>query len=126
MMKLKPFGALSAFIQQTSSDQLNFKSKVEYPYSYDPIIQFLLPGVEANNTIYTDRLLQWDFPRHDELCLKHFGDSGQYWDYRSSVAIEAFLKDWVGDKELVLVSKTEYCDRSSGHPTWRLDFKSTK
>ena len=87
----------------------------------NPIIQFRAGG-EANGTIYTDRLLQWDFAKHDELCDKHFGNAGQYWDNREPEKIEAFLRDWCDDQKLTLVQVTEYCNVANGFPTWRLDF----
>lgn len=97
------------------------KTKFTHPYSYDPIVQYRASG-ESNGTIYTDRLLQWDFEKHDKLCVKHFGNTGQYWDNREPEKIEAFLRDWCDDRGLMLIQVTEYCNQATGYPTWRLDY----
>lgn len=99
------------------------KTKFTHPYSYDPITQFMLCGVEPTSTVYTDRLTQWDFAKHDRLCQKHFGNRGQYWDGRSPKLTEAFLRDWYDDPELILTAIIEYCNVATGYPCWRLDFK---
>ena len=80
------------------------------------------PDTKANGTVYTDRLLQWDFAKHDRLCEKHFGDTGQYWDRRDPNLIANFLRDWYDNPEIVLCEVIEYCNVSTGYPTWRLDF----
>jgi hypothetical protein len=99
------------------------KTKMTHPYSYDAFVIFLHdePKV-ANGTIYSDRLLMWDFDKHDKLCQKHFGNRGQYWNHREPEKVEAFLRDWCEDEELVLVRVSEYCNVSNGFPLWRFDY----
>lgn len=97
------------------------RSKHEFPYSYDPILVFNC-GLPANATVYTDRLYSWDHKLHDELCKKHFGDSGQYWADRKPADIQEFLRERFNAPELVLCTITEYCNQSSGYPVWRLDY----
>lgn len=101
----------------------NRRTKASHPYSYDPITQFRVAG-EPTSTIYTDRLLEWDFARHDELCQKHFGNKGQYWDRRSPAGIQAFLRDWCEKPDLKLIAVIEYCNLATGYPTWRLDYNA--
>ena len=102
------------------------RTKQEYPYSYDGFVSWRGgENKEANNTIYSDRLLQWDFAKHDRLCEKHFGNKGQYWNSREPKLIEAFLRDWLVDQNLKLIFVMEYCNVSSGYPCWRFDFKQT-
>lgn len=100
----------------------SMRTKQTHPYSYDPITQYRNPAVEPNGTIYTDRLLQWDFKKHDVLCEKHFGNRGQHWEGRSPKKIEAFLRDWCDDTGLHLCAVIEYCNVATGYPTWRLDY----
>lgn len=100
----------------------SIRTKQTHPYSYDPITQYRNPAVKPNGTIYTDRLLQWDFNKHDVLCEKHFGNRGQHWERRSPKKIEAFLRDWCDDEGLHLCAVIEYCNVATGFPTWRLDY----
>lgn len=101
------------------------RTKHSHPYSYDG---FMLwrggKNEEANGTIYSDRLLQWDHDRHNDLCKKHFGDEGQYWNDRDPKKIEAFLRDWCDNQELKLIFIMEYCNAASGYPCWRFDYKA--
>jgi hypothetical protein len=107
------------------------KSKWDYPYSYDPFMVWYNDEVKTLqdddgqlrdvSTIYTDRLLQWDWDKHNELCRKHFGDEGQLWNDRDPKKIQAFLCDWT-DKKIVLIANVQYVNVSNGYPVWRLDF----
>lgn len=78
-------------------------------------------GQQATDTEYTDRLWQWDSKKHDELCLKHFGDKGQWWSNRSAEKIQAFLCDYIGKK--VVLCRVERVKRADGNYIWRLDYK---
>jgi len=109
------------------------RTKAEYPYSYDPFVVWqdrsgAMEKVceDATGSVYTDRLLQWDWDKHNDLCLKHFGDKGQYWDNRDPKKIEAFLRDWTNDPKLHLIQVREYCNVSNGYPTWLLVYKGEK
>ena len=106
-----------------NSEQKPRKTPITHPYSYDPFDIFTT-GKKANGSIYTDRLLMWDFDKHDKLCQKHFGNERQGWRDRSPKLIEKFLRDWGEDPKLVLTRIVEYCNLSTGYPTWRLDFYS--
>lgn len=98
------------------------RTKLTHPYSYDPITQFRSPDVQANGTVYTDRMLGWDSNKLNTLSEKHFGNRGQHWDRRGPLQIEAFLRDWFECSELRLSAVIEYCNQSTGYPTWRLDY----
>lgn len=114
----------------TADEFENARTREQYPYSYDPFLIFEKrtkkkeAEITANGTIYTDRLLQWDYAKHDLLCKKHFGNTKQYWEDRPSSKIEAFLRDWVSDPDLVLCRVVQYCNQATGFPTWRLDYHS--
>lgn len=99
------------------------RTKFSHPYSYDGFV--LWRGgcnEDANNTVYSDRLLRWDREKHDELCTKHFGNKGQHWEHRKPKKIEAFLRDWTDCPDLKLILVMEYCNQSNGYPCWRFDF----
>lgn len=104
-------------------DHGKFKSKQSHPYSYDPILIWGDEHEASSGSIYTDRLLQWDYDKHDELCEKHFGNRGQYWNDRDPKLIEAFMQDWVGNPNLKLVYITEFCNVSNGYPCWLLAYQ---
>ncbi len=93
-----------------------------HPYNYDPFLIYINEEAkEHTSSIYTDRLLQQDWDKHNRLCKKHFDDEGQYWNKREPKKIEAFLSDW-HDKKVILVANIQYVNVSSGFPHWRLDF----
>jgi hypothetical protein len=109
-------------------------SKEEYPYGYDP---FTIWGEarahkECNGSVYTDTLFRDDCDKYERLALKHYGHGGFEGDtVFSSYAckgplIEAFLRDWFDDPELKLLRVIEYCNKSNGFHTWRLDFVQKK
>jgi hypothetical protein len=99
------------------------KSHYAYPYNYDSFLNFFNDDAEevATGTIYTDRLRQWDWDKHNLLCKKHFGNEGHYWQDRDPKAIEKFLCDWT-EKKMVLVAVIQCVDVSNGFPHWRLDY----
>ena len=99
------------------------RTKREYPYSYDGFVTWRGgANKEINGTVYSDRLLQWDYKKTRELMKKHFGNEGDYYDKRSPEAIESFLSEYF-DKKIKLILIMEYCNVSSGYPLWRFDYK---
>lgn len=101
------------------------RTKQTHPYSYDPF-DIYKADFEHTGGFYTDRLLQGDFAKHDKLCKKHFGDAGQIWSSRKFAKIQDFCRDWTGDKKIRLVLVREYCNQSSGFPTWYLGWHTPK
>ncbi len=103
------------------------RTKSEHPYSYDGFVVWRGgENKEANDTVYSDRLLQWDYEKYNRLSVKHFGNKGQTFSDREPKKIEAFLRDWCDAPELKLVFVMEYCNASSGYPLWRFDFNANK
>lgn len=104
------------------------RTKYSHPYSYDGFVQERCgENSEANSTVYTDRLLQWDYKLTRQLIQKHFADTGidvggDYWGARSAKAIEGFLRERLGHPELRVILVMEYCNVSSGYPVWRIDY----
>lgn len=89
-------------------------------FIYNPIL--FDNGKEANGTVYSDRLLQWDHEKHDSLCKKHFNNTGQYWTNREPRLIEAFLRDYLADQDIILCKVEELKNMSTGYPVWRFDY----
>jgi len=101
------------------------RTKATHPYNYDGyVLHRFGANKEANDTIYSDRLMQWDFDKHDRLLMQVFGDKRQAWTQRDPKKIEEFLRLWCEDPELKLILVMEYCNQSSGYPCWRFDYYS--
>jgi hypothetical protein len=81
-------------------------------------------GVKSTQTVYSDRLWQWNPKKHDELCQKHFGNQGQYWGNRTPEAIQSFLSEYEG-KDISLCRAEELTNTSNGYPYWRFDYNYT-
>ena len=93
------------------------------PYNYDGYVIWQTEG-KPNSTIYSNRLLQWDWNKHNTLYQKHFGDNGQRWENREPGKIEAFLQDWENNQNLKLIRVMQYCNQASGYPVWRFDISA--
>lgn len=100
------------------------RTKATHPYSYDPFTVWRGRG-KPEGGVYTDRLFQWDYKKHDALCIKHFGNRGQYWDQREPAKIQAFLRDYLGAPELVLCEVQEHCNQATGYPCWYFAYRKT-
>lgn len=100
------------------------KTKDEFPYSYDGFVkERKYTDLKATGTVYTDRLLQWDFKLTRGLIKKHFGNTaGDYWEDRSLEDIQGFLRERLSKPELIVTLVMEYCNISTGFPVWRIDY----
>lgn len=98
------------------------RTKASHPYSYDPFTIWRGKGT-ADGSVYTDRLFSWGPEKHDRLCEKHFGDSGQHWAGRAPEAIEAFLRDYLEAPQLQVCEIHEHCNVGNGFPCWYLAFR---
>lgn len=98
------------------------RTKEEYPYSYSPITIWIDSKVQANATVYSDRLHRMDYKKYNRLCKEIWGDESQYFDDRQPKDIEKFLSMFF-NREIKLVRIREECNQSSGYPYWRFDYK---
>ena len=95
----------------------------EYPYSYSPYVTYKNGEKEdITNTVFSDRLLQWDFKKYDTLIQKHFGNEGQYFDNRSPKKIEAFLSDYFDKPNIKLIAIMKGANMANGYPYWIFHF----
>lgn len=79
-------------------------------------------GQKATDTVYSDRLFQWDHAKHDEICRRIWGNEGQFWGQRKPEEIEQFLCEYFGmNVRLCRIEQDE--NKSTGYPLWRFDFK---
>lgn len=102
------------------------RTPVTNPYSYDGFVLWVNAdeSIQASDTVYTDRMWQWDPAKYDRLHQQHFGDTAQLrWNEHPPGGIEAFLRDYRERPDLVLVRVMQYCNLASGYPVWRMDYK---
>ena len=103
------------------------RTKSSHPYSYEPFVTYRNgENKEINDTVYSDRLYQWDYEKYNKLCEKHFGDKGQYFSNRDPKNIENFLKEYYNNDSLELILIEEGCNYSSGYPYWIFSSKISK
>lgn len=100
------------------------RNKIEYPYSYDPYVQWKTDENEKwDSVVYSDRLLLWDFNKFNVCCQQVFGDKGQSFSNREPEKIEKFLSLYF-DCSIKLIIIQEGCNVSNGYPYWIFHFKN--
>lgn len=113
--------SLSYFVGVDAEGKEIERSEHEHPYNFSPYCTWIdrkNKNIKNISGVYSDRLFQWDYEKHDNLCLNHFGDRGQYWDRRKPLDIQSFLRDYLGHPELILIKIDKHCNVSSGYPVW--------
>ena len=98
------------------------RTPITNPYSYDGFVTWKNDS-KPNNTVYSDRLYQWDSKKYNENCKKHFGNEGQVFYDREPEKIEIFLRDYLDNDSLILCRIMQYCHQARGYPIWRFDYK---
>jgi hypothetical protein len=94
------------------------RSRESHPYNYDEYVIWQKDYKKASaNVVYSDRLLQWDYDKFNECCMKVWGNEGQYFSNRESDDIEKFLSLYFG-KNINLTAITQGCNVSNGYPYW--------
>ena len=104
------------------------RTRITHPYSYDPFTIWGGKNRKCNNSVYTDRMSQWDYKKFEETGLKVFGDKGSlgWFNTGNGKKVEQFLRKYNGDNSLELTRIVEYCNVSNGYPVWRLDYYKPK
>lgn len=93
-----------------------------HPYSYDA---FVLHGgkrskqPEKLQSVYSDRMAQWDRDKYDRACKKLIG---RRFNNCTPREVEAFLTEYFG-KECKLWRTLEWCNASNGYPFWSFEFE---
>lgn len=102
------------------------RTKEEYPYSYDGFVTWRRgTNEEANTTVYSDRLNQWDHQKNKELKLKHFGSERDFYSGYSWEQVQAYLQEYENDPTIKLIFIMEYC-HTNGNPYWRFEYHTSK
>lgn len=111
------------------SDPPREKHDFRYRYAYDPFTIWGNPGPNesCNGSEYVDRLEQWDYAKYGRISERFYKGARPFDDHNCRGDLfEQFLREWFEDPDLKLLRVVEYCNRSSGYPTWRLDYHSPK
>lgn len=107
--------------RQYKSDEYEYRSREEYPYSYSPIILFGNDdsNVDGTTCVYSDRIEQWNRKLTDELYEKHMGKNfhGSFDDAQPG-QVQAFLRERLNKPDLCLRFIVEWCNQSNGYPYW--------
>lgn len=77
------------------------------------------PGMPEVKTVDTDRLMDWDFDKYNECCMKVWGNTGQCFDRRSLTEIEDFLSLYF-DSEVVIYGMIMNKNAFNGYPYWTI------
>lgn len=99
------------------------RTRQEYPYSFDDYISYENRDQPlANNSMYTDRMSEWEPNKYKELMQKHFKSENEFWGSRSPTQIEAFLRDYCDLPSLQLVRIWTCCNQACGAEQWQFEF----
>lgn len=78
-----------------------------------------------NTTLYSDRLLQWDYDKFNACCQQVWGNTRQNFYNRTPEEIERFLSIYLA-KSVKLTRITQETNASTGCPYWRFDIKKRR
>lgn len=100
------------------------RTKEEYPYSYDSyVVNRYGENDEINNTMWSDRLKQWDHEKFNECWERHC--EGENFKSASKQQLTNFLRDYTDDPQLELIVLMESCNQASGFPLWIMHVNQT-
>ena len=98
------------------------RTKRTHPYSYDPFTVWGGPSKKCTGSVYTDRMSCWKPDAYREIGDRIFGKGRWFGEGCNGQKIEQFLQEYNENPRLRLLRVVEYCNASSGYPTWRLDY----
>ena len=81
---------------------------------------------KSNNSVYSDRLYQWDSEKYNTCCQKIWGNEGQSFYGRDAESIEKFLRLYFDNQDIVLCKIVRYENVASGYPYWHFMFNDGK
>ena len=90
----------------------------EYQNYYAPHIVWKgKEDIKESNTVYSDRLIQWDYEKYNECCKSIWNNEGQYFNNREPEDIEKFLNLYF-NKKVKLTAIMRGCNVSNDYPYW--------
>jgi hypothetical protein len=100
------------------------RTKDTHRYSYDAYVVWQKDYDKGKgDTVYSDRLLQWDYTKFGVCAQQVWGNQGQYFNDRKPEDIQKFLSLYFGT-EIKLTVIMEGCNVSNGYPYWVFYFES--
>jgi len=114
------------FMMQQYLDENGFPVKrtpITHPYSYDAYVIWGAKNKDSHG-VYTDRLLQWDYKKHNELCKLIWDNTSQLWDSRQPKDIQTFLRKYNNDENIILTMVMKCYNVSNGYPVWILFYRT--
>lgn len=79
-------------------------------------------GKESKESVYSDRLWQWDHEKYNRCCREVWGNEGQSFYGRSPEDIEKFLRLYLERNDVILCRILQDENHSDGFPYWRFDY----
>lgn len=126
MKKYNSWGEISSLYVDEYDNPVE-RTKDKYPYTYDGFVVYRLgKNEEITGTVYSDRMLQWDWDKYNKCTKEVFGDTRQMFYDATPSQIEALLQLYFQKPTLKLILMMEYCNVSNGYPVWRFDYKTEK
>ena len=98
-----------------------FRSKHEYPYSYSAYFLWKGAKAEGDETVYSDRMRDWDAEKFREALSKVKKRLSQLNQKEMSKFLSVYF-----DKKIEATALAEGCNVSNGYPYWILWFKEIK
>lgn len=80
-------------------------------------------GMEPTDTVYSDRLFQWDHEKYNKTRHRLFGNEGQGWFGIPPEDVEKFLQEYMCDDSIRICRIERSENRATGNPLWRFDFR---
>ena len=98
------------------------RTKTSYPYAYTEFVLHRMGRNEdVDRWVYTDRMAEWDHKKYCRLYKEHM--ENRRFDNARPNAIQAFLRAYNDDPKLQLIIVMEWCNQTTGYPTWSLHYK---
>ena len=98
------------------------KTPLTHPYNYDPFVIWENEQ-KAEGSVYSDRMLQWDYEQFNKSVKAVFGDTRQIFTGSTPEQIQELLRLYFEKPDLILCKITQHCNQSTGNPIWRFDYK---
>ncbi len=95
------------------------RTKAQYPYSYDTFIVWRTgANTEVTNSVYTDRMRQWEPEKFDALQKKY----NKQFPAMTPAELTSYMREYTG-KQVEVIYLAECCNNANGYPLWLIGYK---